>query len=322
MSEAANSPSEGCLGRSTIKGGPLVLGGNVFGWTIDSATSSQVLDAFIDGGGVMIDTADCYSAFVPGNAGGESETIIGDWLPRRPRDQVVIATKTGMRMGDGTEGLAPDRIVRTVEASLRRLKTDHIDLLYAHMDDTSVPLEDVLETFDKLVRTGKVRALGASNYSASRLAEALDISEANNFSRFEVLQPLYNLVERSAFEGELEGVCRERQIGVLPYFGLASGFLTGKYRSLEDAAGSARSAMVQGYLDERGKRVLAAMDAVAAQTGGTLAQIALAWLAGKPQISAPIASATSVEQVENLLGASKLSLDEEMMRQLDAASAP
>ena len=225
-------------------------------------------------------------------------------------------------MGDGTEGLAPDRIVRTVEASLRRLKTDHIDLLYAHMDDTSVPLEDVLETFDKLVRTGKVRALGASNYSASRLAEALDISEANNFSRFEVLQPLYNLVERSAFEGELEDVCRERQIGVLPYFGLASGFLTGKYRSLEDAAGSARSAMVQGYLDERGKRVLAAMDAVAAQTGGTLAQIALAWLAGKPQISAPIASATSVEQVENLLGASRLSLDEEMMRQLDAASAP
>ena len=309
------------LGASGLTTPPLILGGNVFGWTVDQDASFSILDAFVAGGGRMIDTADVYSAWVPGNQGGESETIIGAWLAQRGRrDDVLIATKVGMEL-QGSKGLKPDRIAQAVEDSLRRLQTDYIDLYFAHQDDPETPLEDTLAAFDQLVRAGKVRAIGASNYTAERLKQALDISAAQGIASYTVLQPHYNLVERDKFEGDLQQLCVQRNVASVPYFALASGFLTGKYRSQADLQGKARGGMVEQYLNQGGLNVLAAMDQVAAETGASLAQIALAWLAAQPAVAAPIASATSTAQVDELLGAMRLKLTPEQLATLDAASS-
>ena len=309
------------LSQSGLSTPRLVLGGNVFGWTADRDAGFAVLDAFVDGGGVMIDTADVYSAWIEGHRGGESERMIGEWLKASgKRDQVLIATKVGMLPGEGGDALEPARIAAAAEASLARLGTDRIDLYYAHKDDADTPLGDTLGAFDALVKAGKVRAIGASNYSAARLTEALDTSAANGLTAFSVLQPLYNLVERDAYEGALQDLCVARGIAAVPYSGLASGFLTGKYRSKDDVAGKPRGNAVSGYLDGNGPAVLAALDAVADDAGAKPAQVALAWLAAQPGVAAPIASATSVEQVHDLLGAMRLTLSEAQLRQLDEAS--
>ncbi len=308
------------LGDSGLMTPPLVLGGNVFGWTIDATASHSILDAFIAGGGRMIDTADVYSTWVPGNRGGESESIIGQWLAARGRrDDVLIATKVGMEIG-GSKGLAPERIEKALEDSLKRLRTDYVDLYFAHLDDADTPLEATLEAFDRLVRAGKVRAIGASNYTAERLAQALDISQAKGIARYTVLQPHYNLMERAKFEGALQDLCVARGIGVVPYFALASGFLTGKYRSSADLQGKARGQAVERYLNEGGLGVLETLDEVAASTGATPAQIALAWLAAQPAVTAPIASATSIQQLEELLGAMRLTLAPDHLAKLDEAT--
>ena len=312
------------LGTSGLSIAPLVLGGNVFGWTADEATSFAVLDAFVAGGGTMIDTADVYTAWIPGHKGGESETVIGNWLKRRgKRDDVQIATKVAMLAPEGMDhgGLSAPVIEAAVEASLKRLQTDYIDLYFAHRDDGDTPLEETLAAFDKLVKAGKVRALGASNYMAERLADALKISGDNGFARFTALQPLYNLMERDDFEGPLQQLCIAEDIGVVPYFGLASGFLTGKYRSEADLEGKPRAYRVKEYLNDKGTAVLAAMDAIAAETGASLPQIALAWIAAQPGLTAPIASATSVAQLEELLPAMSLTLSAEQIAKLDAAGA-
>lgn len=308
------------LGASGLTTPPLILGGNVFGWTADERTSSAILEAFIAGGGRMIDTADSYSAWLPGHRGGESESIIGAWLRARGRrDDVLIATKVGGEM-DGSKGLAPDRIARSAEGSLRRLDTDYIDLYFAHVDDPATPLADVLEAFDRLVRAGKVRAIGASNYDASRLAEALDISAANGLPSYTVLQPHYNLLERADFEGALQALCVARDIAAVPYFALASGFLTGKYRRTGDVAGRARGGAAAAYMHDRGFVILDAVERVAADLQATPAQVALAWLAAQPAVAAPIASATSVRQVEDLLGAMRLRLAPDHLAMLGAVS--
>ncbi|WP_242140013.1 aldo/keto reductase [Sphingomonas sp. TREG-RG-20F-R18-01] len=297
------------LGATDLRIAPLVLGGNVFGWTADRDTSFAVLDAFVAGGGTMIDTADAYSAWVPGHKGGESESVIGAWLKQSgKRDKVQIATKVGMLPGEGGEKLAPARIAAACEASLQRLGIETIDLYFAHQDDESVPQEEVLAAFGKLVDAGKVRALGASNFHAKRLKSANDAARAHGLPHFHVLQPEYNLVSRSKFEGELQSYCVENNIGAVPYYGLASGFLTGKYRSADDFGKSVRGGRMQAFLDGTGPAVLAAMDTVAEETGSSLAQIALAWLKEQPAVTAPIASATSVAQVEDLLGAMALTL--------------
>jgi len=298
---------------------PLVLGGNVFGWTADQATSFAVLDAFVAGGGSLIDTADVYSRWVPGNQGGESETMIGAWLKRSgKRDDVLIATKVGMMPVEGGSPLSAAAIVAGCEASLKRLGVETIDLYYAHKDDPEAPLDAVAEAFASLVRAGKVRALGASNYHAARLKAAVDTARAAGLPHFQVLQPEYNLVNRHHFEGQLQDYCVEHNIGVLPYYGLASGFLTGKYRTAEDMQRSPRGGGMAELIAEK-SGVLAAMDAVAAETGATLAQIALAWLAAQPGVVAPIASATSVKQVEDLLGATRLTLSTDQLERLTNA---
>ena len=310
------------LGSTDLRTPPLVLGGNVFGWTAEGEEAFDILDAFVSGGGTMIDTADVYSAWIPGHKGGESETLLGEWLKRRGRrDDVLIATKVGMLAGPGGQGLKPARIAAAVEASLERLQTDYIDLYFAHRDDEETPLEEALEAFARLVENGMVRHLGASNYTAPRLAEAIDISERNGWPAYAVLQPEYHLVRRDAFEGELRDLCLDRDIGVVPYFALASGFLTGKYRRTADLEGSQRGYRVKDYFDERGKAVLKAMDEIAEETGASLAQIALAWNAAQPGITAPIASATSVKQVEELLGAMELELSADQLAKLDKASS-
>ena len=311
------------LGRSSLEVGPLALGGNVFGWTADAARSFELLDAFVEAGLNLVDTADAYSRWVPGHSGGESETVIGQWLAARGpsmRARVVIASKVGLEMGPGEQGLSRAWILRAVDRSLRRLQTDYIDLYQAHRDDAATPLEETLRTFDELMRAGKVRAIGASNYSAPRLAAALRISAAEGLARFESLQPPYNLVDRSTFEGELASLCVREQIGVIPYYALASGFLTGKYRSAADAGKSPRGARAQSMLDARGLRILAALDTVAATTSATPAQVSLAWLLARG-VTAPIASATSVPQLHELLGGTRLRLEHPMMEALDAASA-
>lgn len=310
------------IGNSGLTTAPLVLGGNVFGWTLrEDAVSFAVLDTFIGGGGTMIDTADAYSVFVPGNKGGESETVIGHWLHRRGRrDDVQIATKVGALPGEGGEGLAPTRMAAALEASLRRLQTDYVDLYYAHVDDVRQPLDAVLETFAGFIKAGKVRAIAASNFEAPRLAEALQISERKGLPRYEALQPHYNLLERGKYEGALQTLCVERGLSVFPYFGLASGFLTGKYRSQADLQGRSRGMALTKYMNERGLGVLAALDEVAAATHATSAQVALAWLRSRPGVTAPIASATSVKQAEELLGAMTLKLSAEQLARLNAAS--
>ncbi|KQT33529.1 alcohol dehydrogenase [Sphingomonas sp. Leaf412] len=311
------------LGSSDLRIAPLVLGGNVFGWTADRATSFAVLDAFVDGGGTMIDTADVYSAWVPGHAGGESESVIGEWLrsDAGKRDRVLIATKVGMLPGEGGEKLAPARIAAACEASLKRLGTDRIDLYFAHQDDDSVPQEAVLEAFATLVAAGKVRVLGASNFHAARLKSANEAARAAGLPRYDVLQPEYNLVSRHKFEGELQDLCVSENVGVVPYYGLASGFLTGKYRSADDLGKSVRGGRMKDLLSGTGAAVLAAMDAVVADTGATHAQVALAWLKDQPGVTAPIASATSVEQVADLLGAMDLALSPEQQARLTDAGA-
>ncbi len=305
------------LGRSGLQIPKVVLGANVFGWTADSAASHKLLDRALEAGLVAIDTADIYSRWVPGHAGGESETVIGDWLARSgARNRMVLMTKVGGPM-EGSEGLAPARIAACAEASLRRLRTDVIDLYQSHCDDPAVPVADVLGAYARLIEQGKVRAIGASNFSAPRLSEALAASATHGLPRYESLQPHYNLLERD-FEAELAPLCAREQVGVIPYFGLAAGFLTGKYRSQADLVG-ARAGSVGQYLDARGERVLAALDAVAAAHATTPAEVALAWLAARPAVTAPIASATSLEQLEHLIGAASLRLDAEEITQLGRA---
>jgi len=309
------------LGRSDLRVSPLCFGGNVFGWTVDEATSFRLLDAFLDAGFNFIDTADVYSAWKPGNRGGESETILGKWMRERGnRDRVVVATKVGSEMGPGQKGLSATYIRKAVEASLRRLQTDRIDLYQSHQDDTGTPLEETLRAYGDLIAAGKVRAIGASNYEAKRLQEALDVSARSGLPRYECLQPGYNLYDRADYEGELEALCRENEIGVIPYFALASGFLTGKYRSEADMAGRARGGRVARYLDERGFGILAALDAVAAEHGATPAQVALAWLMARPGLTAPIASATATEQLDELVASVELMLDPAAIERLNEAS--
>ena len=310
------------LGGSDLAVAPLCFGGNVFGWTADEKTSLALLDSFVDAGFNFVDTADTYSRWVAGHEGGESETIIGRWLKSRgSRDKVVIATKVGMDMGPGGKGLSAAHIRKSVEQSLKRLQTDHIDLYYSHKDDPETPLEETLQAHADLVSQGKIRAIGASNYNASRLREALDVSKRLNLPRYEVLQPEYNLYARSGFEAELQPLCREAGLGVAPYYALASGFLTGKYRSEEDFGKSPRGARMAAYLNERGRSILSALDEAAEEHHVTPAQVAIAWLIAQPGITAAIASATSLEQLQELMGAARLELDPDTLALLDAASA-
>ena len=310
------------LGRSGLQVSPLAFGGNVFGWTVDEATSFSLLDAWVDAGMNFIDTADMYSVWVPGHVGGESETIIGKWLKRSgKRDKVVLATKVGMELAPDKTGLSAAYIRRAVEDSLNRLQTDVIDLYQSHRDDEATPLEETLAAYAELIKAGKVRAIGASNYSAARLQEALNISRERGLPRYESLQPLYNLSDRAVFEDELQAVCVDNEVGVINFYALASGFLTGKYRSANDFGKSQRGQGMAKYLNERGLRILAALDAVAARTASTPAQVALAWQMVQPGITAPIASATSIAQLEGLVAATRLTLDADALAQLSAASA-
>ena len=309
------------LGRSPLSIAPLVFGGNVFGWSADEARSFELLDAFVDGGGNLVDTADVYPAWVPGNVGGESETIIGKWLKKSgKRDRVLIATKVAK--WDQHPGLSPINIRAAVEGSLKRLQTDRIDLYFAHQDDASVPMHETLGEFARLIGEGKVRAIGASNFSADRIADALALSKEHGLPRYECLQPEYNLVARAGYEAELEPLVRREGLGVTCYYALASGFLTGKYRSAADLAKSnARGGAAKRFLNPRGLGVLAALDEVAAAHKATPAQVALAWLIARPGITAPIASATSVGQLQELLGAMRLTLGSDEIAALDRASA-
>jgi aryl-alcohol dehydrogenase-like predicted oxidoreductase len=310
------------LGRTTFQVSPLMLGGNVFDWTADEKTSFDILDAFVAAGGNFIDTANVYSAWVPGHKGGESETVIGNWFKRSgKRRDVILATKVGMQMAPDKKGLAAAYIESAVEDSLRRLQTDYIDLYFSHTDDATVPLQETLSAYQKLVSAGKVRVIGASNYSAPRLREAMQLSARAQLPSYQVLQPHYNLCSRIEYESQLESVCSEYGLGVVPYYSLASGFLTGKYRSEADLNKSPRGRGVKTYLNDRGFRILAALDAVAKQSNATNAQVALAWLMARNTITAPIASATTIAQVNELVGAMQLRLDANVIERLNKASA-
>lgn len=309
------------LGRSDLRIAPLVLGGNVFGWTADDAASFAVLDAFVDGGFNCVDTADVYSRWAPAGAGC-SEIVLGKWFKASgKRGKVVLATKFGMDMGGDKKGLSAKYMVQAVEDSLKRLQTDYIDLYQSHRDDPETPQEETLEAFDKLVKAGKVRAIGASNFEPARLKSALDISTAKGWARYESLQPHYNLYERAGFESGLQKLCVEEEVGVIPYFSLASGFLTGKYRSEADFSKSQRGGRMGAYLNDRGRAILAALDQVSAAHKASPAQVALAWVMAQPGLTAPIASATSVLQVAELMGAADLQLTAEDLAALDKASA-
>lgn len=310
------------LGESAIEVTPLMLGGNVFGWTADEATSFKVLDAFVAAGLDFIDTADSYSTWVPGHKGGESETIIGNWIKRSgKRGQVVIATKVGSEIPGQGKGLSKTWIMRQVENSLQRLQTDYIDLYQSHRDDPNTPVEETLEAYAQLVQQGKVRVIGCSNFTAERTRESLAASGKHGWPRYESLQPHYNLYERATYETTLEPVALEEKLGVVPYYSLASGFLTGKYRSENDLAKSPRGQAVKKYLNDRGFRILQALDQVAERLHAVPAQVALAWLMARPSIMAPIASATSVEQLNELAGATRLELSAADIEQLNRASA-
>jgi aryl-alcohol dehydrogenase-like predicted oxidoreductase len=311
------------LGRSALQVSPLCLGGNVFGWTADEPTSFAILDAWVEAGFNFVDTADVYSKWAPGHSGGESETVIGRWLKQGGgrREKLVIATKVGFEMGEGKGGLSAKWIRQAVEDSLRRLQVDCIDLYQAHVDDDKTPLEETLEAFAQLIKAGKVRAIGASNYSAARLAQALETSRRLGLPRYESLQPLYNLCDRAVFERELQPLCLKEEVGVINFYALAAGFLSGKYRKPEDAAQSARGAnTVKKYLNERGLKILGALDEAAQLTGSTPARVAIAWVMARPAITAPIASATSLAQLDELVQASRLVLDGETLALLDRAS--
>lgn len=307
------------LGRSGLDTAPLVLGGNVFGWTADEDTSFKLLDRFVERGFNAIDTADVYSAWAPGLAGGESEAVMGRWLARRGRrDDVVIMTKVGSL--EARKGLSADNIAAAVEDSLRRLQTDYLDVYFAHIDDDSVPLEETLGAFSKLVEAGKVRAIGASNYSADRLREALQVSADKGLKRYEIMQPGYNLYDRAGFEQELAALAQGEELGVVSYFSLASGFLTGKYASRDDLKGAARAGFLEGFFDERGMQLLETLRKVSADVGATPAQVSLAWLMTRPGVTAPIASATSMEQLDDILAAAEVRLPQEALDALDRAS--
>ncbi len=310
------------IGTSSIKIAPLMLGGNVFGWTADEAMSHRLLDQFVDGGLNAIDTADAYSRWVPGHVGGESETVIGNWLAKSgKRAKVVLATKVGWDMGPGGKGLSRAHIMKSVEGSLKRLRTDVIDLYQSHRDDPETPQEETLAAYQTLVEQGKVRQIGASNYTGVRLREALTISTAKTLPRYQCLQPHYNLYERAGYESDLEPVVLAETIAVIPYYSLAAGFLTGKYRSAADFGKSPRGGGMQKYLDARGLRILAALDEISAGLKATQAQVALAWLIARPSVTAPIASATSPQQLEALIGATHLKLSADAIARLDTASA-
>jgi aryl-alcohol dehydrogenase-like predicted oxidoreductase len=311
------------LGESSLYVAPLAFGGNVFGWTADEKTSFALLDAFVAGGFNLIDSADVYSRWHPGNRGGESESIIGKWLKARGnRNRVVIATKLGFEMGPGRTGLSRAYMMRAIEESLRRLQTDYIDLYQSHRDDSDTPLEETLSAYAKLVEQGKVREIGASNFGAARLQESLSVSARHGLPRYQTLQPLYNLVERAGFEGGLEDLCLREKIGVIPYFSLASGFLTGKYRTAADAEGRARRSRVAKYLNDSGFRVVRALDSVAQRYNAKPAQIALAWLLTRPSITAPIVSATNLDQLREIVQAPALALDHDAIAVIERASTP
>jgi aryl-alcohol dehydrogenase-like predicted oxidoreductase len=311
------------LGRTGLSISPVVFGGNVFGWTADETTSFDLLDRFFDAGFNTIDTADAYNRWVPGHVGGESETIIGNWMKSRgfARDKAVIVTKVGSDMGQGKKDLSAKWILEEVENSLRRLQTDHIDLYLAHWPDPSVTHEETLGAFAKLKEQGKVRAIGCSNYDAKMLRDSFEVSAKNGLPRYDVLQPPYNLYDRSEFEGELAELCIREEIGVINYYGLASGFLTGKYRDKSDTEGKVRGAKALSYLNDKGLRILAALDEVAVETNVEPAAIALAWAGQRPGITAPIASATSTRQLEAIIAAGNLTLSDDQMALLNQAGA-
>lgn len=309
------------LGNSGLEVSPLAFGGNVFGWTADEAMSFRLLDGFVGAGLNFIDTADVYSRWAKGHSGGESETIIGKWMKQTgKRKEVIVATKVGMEMGPDRKGLSKAHILRSVDESLQRLQTDYIDLYQSHQDDPSTPIEETLSAYAELIQAGKVRAIGASNYNAERLAEAIRLSETQGLPRYESLQPNYNLYDRAEYEAALEPLCLEKNIGVISYFSLAKGFLTGKYRSEADLTKSPRGGGVKQYLNERGFRILATLDAMAKERNSTPGRIALAWLIARPSITAPIASATNLDQLHDLIEATKLELPASAIEQLNQAS--
>jgi aryl-alcohol dehydrogenase-like predicted oxidoreductase len=310
------------LGNSGLEISPLVFGGNIFGWTVDQAASFKLLDAFFAAGFNAVDTADVYSKWVPGHQGGESEMIIGEWMKQRGnRAKVIVMTKAGMDMGDGKKGLSKAHILRSTEDSLRRLQTDYIDLYQSHIDDLETPFEETLGAYAELMKQGKVRAIGASNHKGDRLAAALEVSRETGLPAYQSLQPNYSLIERAEYETNLEPVCVKEGLGVINYFPLAGGFLTGKYRSGSDAAGKARARNVTKYLNERGFKILDALDKVAAKHHATPANVALAWLMARPSITAPIVSATNLDQLNDLISSVELKLDRESIDQLNHASA-
>lgn len=309
------------LGRTDLIIAPLVFGGNVFGWTADEKTSFDLLDRFVGAGFNAIDTADAYSRWVPGNAGGESETIIGKWMKtRKNREKIVLITKVGSDMGQGKKDLSAPHIEKAIEASLKRLQTDVVDLYLSHWPDPTVPHEETLGAYQKLIAAGKVRFIGASNLDAGQMRAALDVARLRDLPRYEVLQPAYNLYDRDEFEGPLRDLCMAEELGVITYYGLAKGFLSGKYRSKEDLGQSVRGSGVQEYLNPRGMRILAALDAVSARHKATQAEVALAWVIARPGVTAPIASATRLDQVDSLIKAASLTLGADDMAELDKAS--
>ena len=311
------------LGNSGLTIAPLVFGGNVFGWTVDEARSFELLDAFLAAGFNCVDTADVYSRWAPGNKGGESETILGNWMKQRgTRNGIVLATKIGNEMAPDKKGLTKAYILRGVEDSLKRLQTDYIDLYQSHRDDMVTPVEETLEAYALLIKQGKVRAIGASNFDVKRLSDSLAANKSVGLPRYETLQPHYNLYERADFEAGLEALCLKEGVGVINYYALASGFLTGKYRSEADLGKSARGGGIKKYLNARGQRILQALDDVAKQHKATPAQISLAWLLARPSVTAPIASATSVAQLHEILKSTEIKLDARSVAQLDVASAP
>jgi aryl-alcohol dehydrogenase-like predicted oxidoreductase len=310
------------LGKSNLEIAPLVFGGNVFGWTVDEPASFKILDAFLDAGFNCVDTADVYSKWKPGNTGGESEIIIGNWFNARGnRSKVILASKCGLEMAPDKKGLSKAYILRAVEDSLKRLQTDYIDLYQSHRDDNVTPVDETMEAHAQLVKAGKIRVVGASNFNAERLKASLDASAKAGIPRYETLQPLYSLVERKEFEGPLQDLCVKQGIGVIPYYSLASGFLTGKYRTEADLAGKARAAGAGKYLNAKGLGILKALDDAAKSHNATLAQVALAWLLAQPAVAAPIASATSLEQLADILKSTTLKLDAGTLAALDKASA-
>jgi aryl-alcohol dehydrogenase-like predicted oxidoreductase len=311
------------LGRTGLEIAPLVLGGNVFGWTADEPTSFGLLDAFVDAGLNAIDTADVYSRWLPGHRGGESETIIGNWLKARPgaRDKVLLFTKAGADMGDDRKGLSKRWILQAAEDSLKRLQTDRIDLYQSHVPDPNTPHDETLAAYDTLIKAGKVRAIGASNFTVEQLTDALRVADARRLPRYAVLQPEYNLYARAGFENGLQQLAIREQLGVIPYFSLAAGFLTGKYRSSQDFSKSPRGQMMSKYLNPRGELILGALDAVAARQGAKAAEVAIAWLIAREGVTAPIASATSQTQMDSLVASTRLQLSKEDLAALEMASA-